>query len=163
MNPYGVLAGVLLVLGGMVGSYAFGHHNAAVAGNLKLAQLEQSIQRATLKTLADKAVTEAAHRKAVADLTDAYEAEVSHAKAENDNLHKRISDGTLRLSVPAARTNSVRVSDVYPAATGTDAPARCEFDAALSQRVISVTDDGDDAIRQLNALENYVQHLLQNH
>ena len=162
LNLYRNVIVLALIVAAFIGVYFWGHHSATVAGNLKIAQLQQSIQQATLKALSDKAATELAHQNAVSELTSKYEGMITNAQAQIDDRNKHIADGSLRLSVPAAPVHRSNVSDTYTSASTTDAATRCDIDPAAAQRLVDITDEGDSAIRQLNALEEYVRMLEQN-
>jgi prophage endopeptidase len=78
---------------------------------------------------------------------------LTNAQASNKALLARLGSGGQRLSVPAR-------CPVVRAGTGPgsvdDAEARTELDPAHSQRIITITNDGDEAIIALNALIDHV-------
>ena len=80
--------------------------------------------------------------------------EITHARAENQALFDRIGSGGQRLSV-IARCPAVRA----PGATTSldDAEARAELDPAHAQRIVAIPAEGDEAIRQLTALQDWVR------
>ncbi|TWC18129.1 prophage endopeptidase [Pseudomonas sp. SJZ085] len=78
---------------------------------------------------------------------------LTDAQARNKALVARVGAGTQRLSVPA-RCPVVRASP-GPGSVD-DAEARAELDPAHGQRVLAITNDGDEAIIALNALIDYV-------
>lgn len=78
---------------------------------------------------------------------------LTDAQARNKALLARLGSGTQRLSVPA-RCPVVRAG-TGPSSVD-DAEARTELDPAHSQRIVSITNDGDEAIIALNALIDHV-------
>ena len=74
-------------------------------------------------------------------------AEAKNAKLENDRLRTSVRNGTLRLSVPTSALCATTVSGN----TGTRfAEKGTELDAETSLNLLSIANDGDDAIRELN-------------
>ncbi|ANC03977.1 lysis protein [Pseudomonas putida] len=91
--------------------------------------------------------------KLLAQLDTQHTQERERANKINAGLRVDIASGKRRLSVLA--TNCALRA---PANPGVDAPeARAELDPAAAERIISVGPDGDDAIRQLNALIDTVK------
>ncbi|MBM5460275.1 lysis protein [Pseudomonas sp. P66] len=89
----------------------------------------------------------------LADLDTEHTQERERANQTNANLRAAVATGERRLSV-LAKCPVVR-ADAYP---GVDAAeARAELNPAAAERIISVGPDGDDAIRQLNALIDTVR------
>ncbi|WP_242154371.1 lysis system i-spanin subunit Rz [Pseudomonas sp. ArH3a] len=78
---------------------------------------------------------------------------LTDAQAKNKDQLARVGTGAQRLSVPAkcpvvrASPGPVRVDD---------AEARAELDPAAGQRIVAITNDGDEAIIALNSLIDYV-------
>ena len=79
-------------------------------------------------------------QKEATELHDKHEQEKIDAKKTIDRLRADVSSGTIRLSIPSSSCNS---------ASG-DSEARAELDRQTSQDLISITEDGDQAIRDLN-------------
>ncbi len=78
-------------------------------------------------------------------LTQQYQKEKKDAEKTISDLRHRIADGSLRLSVRTA--GSTRVPD----GSGAEhREARAELDGETAQALVSITADGDDAIRDLN-------------
>ncbi|SCW91819.1 lysis system i-spanin subunit Rz [Pseudomonas sp. NFACC05-1] len=78
---------------------------------------------------------------------------LTNAQASNKALLARLGSGGQRLSVPA-RCPVVRAS-TSPGSVD-DAEARTELDPAHGQRIVAITNDGDEAIIALNALIDHV-------
>ncbi|QMV33196.1 hypothetical protein 23F_00034 [Ralstonia phage Gerry] len=98
--------------------------------------------------------------KATAEI-DARQQENDRVKAENARLADELRTGARRVFVrakcPAAGGGAV------PGAAGAarvdDEGARAELDPAFAGNVVGITDDGDDAIRELTALQDYVRNV----
>ena len=78
---------------------------------------------------------------------------LTDAQAQNKALLARVGTGTQRLSVPA-KCPVVRPSP-GPGRVD-DAEERAELDPATSQSLITIANDGDEAIIALNGLIDYV-------
>lgn len=91
-------------------------------------------------------------QRLLAELDTQHTQELAHAQRTNADLRADVAAGRRRLSV-AARCPVQSTTG----ATGLDnAQARAELDPAAAERVIRITNDGDDAIRALSALQDYV-------
>ena len=130
MNPW-VIVGVL---GLVLSSYFYGHHQAYVEQEAEVARLNV-IERDKEKQMQDMANT---HAKEL-------ERANKNAKVEVTKLQSDISSGQLRFT---ARTLST-CKDTTSASGDTE--SRAELDPEVSQALVSITADGDNAIRQLNA------------
>jgi type II secretory pathway pseudopilin PulG len=130
MNPW-VIVGIL---GLVLSSYFYGHHAAYVEQEAEIARLNliERDKEQQMQAMADN------HAK---DLRKANQ----NAKTEVAKLQSDIADGRLRFSV---RTISA-CQDT--AVTGGNTESRAELDPEVSQALIAITADGDNAIRQLNA------------
>lgn len=78
---------------------------------------------------------------------------LTDAQAKNKALLAGVGTGTQRLSVPA-RCPVVRAS-TSPGRVD-DAEARAELDPAAGQRIVAITNDGDEAVIALNSLIDWV-------
>jgi prophage endopeptidase len=83
--------------------------------------------------------------------------EKAHAKAEIDHLRTAVRAGTVRLSVRTTGTACPRSPDTQSTAATTEPETtRTELDPATSEALVTITDDGDSGIRDLNAcIERY--------
>lgn len=78
---------------------------------------------------------------------------LTDAQAQNKALLARVGTGAQRLSVPA----KCPVLRTGPSAGRVDdAEARAELDPAAGQRIVAITNDGDEAIIALNSLIDWV-------
>jgi prophage endopeptidase len=129
-NPW-IIVGVL---GLVLSSYFYGHHQAYV---------EQEVEVARLNAL------ERDKEKQMQDMADSHAKELrkanQNAKAEVTKLQSDLSSGQLRFT---ART--VSTCQNTTSASG-DTESRAELDPEVSQALVAITTDGDNAIRQLNA------------
>ncbi|QMV32767.1 hypothetical protein 2A_00015 [Ralstonia phage Darius] len=99
--------------------------------------------------------------KATAEI-DARQQENDRVKAENARLADELRTGARRVFVAAkcpAAAGSSKVPGAAPAARVDDEGARAELDPAVAERMVGITDDGDDAIRELTALQSYVSNV----
>ena len=83
---------------------------------------------------------------------------LTNAQKDQDRLRDRLATSDLRLSVILAQGSTGGRS--VPAATSAGGlvhgTVRAELDPAAAERIVRIANDGDDAIHQLNALQDYV-------
>ena len=92
-------------------------------------------------------------QKLLAQLDTEHTKALTDAQAQNKALLARIGTGAQRLSVPA----HCPAVGATSAATGLDdAETRAELDPEAAQRIVAIPNDGDDAIRALTALQDWV-------
>lgn len=92
-------------------------------------------------------------QRLLAQLDTEHTQERERANQTNADLRAAVASGQRRLSVPA-RCPSVRTA---AGTTGLDdAEARAELDPASAQRIVATANDGDDAIRALTGLQDYI-------
>ncbi|MCG8393353.1 MAG: lysis protein [Pseudomonadales bacterium] len=89
----------------------------------------------------------------LADLSQRHQQEKARAEAAESELLADVQSGARGLSVI---TNGCEAAT--PATTGSldDAAPRTELDPAHAGRIVTITQDGDDGLRALNALQDYV-------
>ncbi|WP_225923123.1 lysis system i-spanin subunit Rz [Pseudomonas xantholysinigenes] len=92
--------------------------------------------------------------KLLAELDTQHTQERERANQTNADLRAAVAAGQRRLSVPA-KCPVVRATSTT--ASLDHAEARAELDPAVAERIVRVANDGDDAIRALNALQDYVR------
>jgi len=130
LNPW-VIVGIL---GLVLSSYFYGHHQAYVEQEAEVARLN-ALERDKEKQMQDLVASHATElRKAN-----------QNAKAEVTKLQSDLSTGQLRFT---ARTLSTCQNT---STTSGDTESRAELDPEVSQALVAITADGDNAIRQLNA------------
>ena len=91
--------------------------------------------------------------KLLADLDTQHTQERERANQTNASLRTDVATGKRRLSVLAA--NCPAAGSATAASVG-HAEARAELDPAAAERIVRITNDGDDAIRALSALQEWV-------
>lgn len=116
------------------------------------AQLDQAVGK--IETLEAAAESRRNTIKLLADLDTQHTQERERANQTNASLRADVAAGKRRLSVLTA--NSGPAGSAASAGLG-DAKTRAELDAAAAERIVAIANDGDDAIRQLNALQDYVR------
>jgi hypothetical protein len=98
------------------------------------------------------------HQIAVQDQQHAQE--LSNAQRNQAALRGRLATADVRLSVLLDATDTASRCDV-PTATGAvgvvHAARRAQLDPAHAQRIVAITDDGDNAIIALRACQAYVR------
>jgi hypothetical protein len=141
LNPWVLLALISAFLGIGAVSYTKGEDSERERQQLEIAALnaaareKEQILVATINTQSTK-------------LAKAN----NNAKLQTEKLHSAIDDGSLRLRIPVQATVCpVHTASDTPVAAGDSVQATAELDAKISKSLIAITDDGDKAIRQLNA------------
>jgi hypothetical protein len=90
--------------------------------------------------------------------------ELSDAQRNQALLRDRLATADVRLSVLLDATDSASGCDVpaTPGAAGVvHATRRAQLDPALAQRIVAITDDGDNAVIALRACQAYVKVIAQ--
>jgi prophage endopeptidase len=133
-SPWLIL-GFMLALAGV---YGYGHHEGykqkSTEDAIEIGRKDQKMNEA--KEQADE---ELAKAKTALDV-------------KNRQYVAAVRDGTLRLSIPVSAQAGCAAS-----AAG-DGQARAELDGQVSQALIAITNDGDQAIVQLNScIDRYQQ------
>lgn len=126
------------------------------AGWQKIEAQALALDQATQQISTLKAAAESRRNtiRLLADLDTQHTQERERANQTNASLRVDVATGKRRLSVLAA--NSGHAGSTASAGLG-DAKTRAELDPAAAERIVAITNDGDDAIRQLNALQDYVR------
>lgn len=122
------------------------------------AMAAQAAGAVKMLTQAEKEQREERQRLAAsfAAVDTAFNQERSNAQIQQDKLLGNLRDGVRRLSVAVTGLSTGGVPGTGPAASGTglgDGATRAELDPAAAERIIRITNDGDDAIRQLMACQ----------
>ncbi|UVH51627.1 lysis protein [Pseudomonas sp. CBSPBW29] len=103
-----------------------------------------------------------ATEQAVASSDQQHTKELSDAQRNQALLRDRLATADVRLSVLLDATDSASGCDVpaTPGAVGVvHAARRAQLDPAHAQRIIAVTDDGDNAVIALRACQAYVREV----
>lgn len=124
------------------------------AGWQKIEAQAVALDLATQQVATLKAAAESRRNtiKLLADLDTQHTQERERANQTNASLRADVATGKRRLSVLAA---SCAAGSAATAGVG-HAEARAELDPAAAERIVRITNDGDDAIRALSALQEWV-------
>lgn len=125
------------------------------AGWQKIEAQSLELDRATQKVATLTAAAESRRNtiKLLADLDTQHTQERERANQTNASLRADVAAGQRRLSVLA--TSCTAAGSAIAAGLG-HAEARAELDPAAAERIVRIANDGDDAIRQLTALQDWV-------
>ena len=142
-NPYVLLGIVLAVLSAFGGGYWKGSEDEITRQQLEIAKLNAEARQK------EQALTMAVTQTATALRT-------SNAKAKQISKERdlAISSGALRLRLPVKATYCpVQTPTDTAPASGDSGQERAELDAETAKSLVTITDDGDEAIRQLAACQ----------
>ncbi|MEX5343082.1 lysis system i-spanin subunit Rz [Pseudomonas sp. I2] len=117
-------------------------------------QLEQQAQ--VIDTLERAAESRRNTQRLLVQLDTEHTEERERANQTNATLRAAVAAGQHRLSVLAT---SCSTAGSAPAAGLGHAEARAELDPAAAERIVRIANDGDDAIRQLTALQDWVSRV----
>jgi flagellar capping protein FliD len=140
-NPYVLLGIVLAVLSSFGGGYYKGKHDENTRQQLEIARLNEEARQK------EQALASAVN-------TTANSLRVSNEKAKSISKERdaAIASGALKLRIPVqAPVCPVSTTADAPAPIGNSVQATAELDRETAKNLVAITDDGDKAIRQLNA------------
>ena len=141
LNPYFLLAVVLAVVGSFGGGYWKGSKDEVTRQQLEIAALNAEARQKEQALVA--AVTTQATKLQKAN---------QDAKLIAKERDAAIASGALKLRIPVkAPVCPVQTAGDPPTPAGDSVQAGAELDAKTAQSLVAITDDGDKAIRQLNA------------
>ncbi|WP_047299725.1 lysis system i-spanin subunit Rz [Pseudomonas fluorescens] len=109
-----------------------------------------------VNTLTKAAESRRNTQRLLAQLDTEHTKALTDAQIANNQLRTAVATGAHRLSVKAT---CPAVRDAAGAARVDDAEARAELDPASAERIVATANDGDDAIRTLTALQDYVSRV----
>lgn len=139
LKPY-LWAATLVAL---IMSYAIGHHHGTVSAETKnelvVAQLNKQARE-----------DELAHAESLNVLATQLQKVNKDAELQIADLRTQFRAGTRSLYLPAICPVQAPAGDAL--ATGAGNEARAKLDPETAESLISITEDGDKAIRQLNAV-----------
>jgi hypothetical protein len=140
-NPWVLLGILMAVIGSFGGGYLKGSNDEVTRQQLEIAALNAQAREkekaliATIQTQSNKL------QKANQD-----------AKLAQQKRNLDIDSGALKLRIPVkAPVCPVHTATDTPVASGDSVQATAEFDRETAKSLVAITDDGDKAIRQLNA------------
>ncbi len=140
-NPYILLAVVLAVVGSFGGGYWKGSKDEVTRQQLEIAALNAAARQKEQALVA--AVTTQATKLQKAN---------QDAKLIAKERDAAIASGALKLRIPVKTpVCPVQTPGDPPAPAGDSVQTGAELDAKTAQSLVAITDDGDKAIRQLNA------------
>jgi len=150
-NPYVILGIVLAVLSAFGSGYWKGSEDEITRQQLEIAKLnaearqKEQILVSAIQTQATKL------QKANQD------AKLAKQKRDSD-----IDSGALRLRIPVKATYCPvqTTTDTTPASGDSD-QERAELDAETAKSLVTITDDGDEAIRQLAACQQAYESIYE--
>ena len=141
-NPYVLLSLVLAILASFGGGYYKGGQDEFAKQQMEIARLNTEAREVERKMAQDANELATKLKKAEED-----------AKVQQNKLRADLNSGALKLRIPVkqAACPTLSASADAPAPAGDSVQANAELDGKTSQALVSITDDGDKAIRQLNA------------
>ena len=140
-NPWVLLGILMAVVGSFGGGYLKGSDDELNRQQLEIAALN-----------AEARVKEQALISAIQTQSTKLQKANQDAKLAQQKRNSDIDSGALRLRLPVKAPNCpIPASDDPPTPTGDSVQATAELDRETAKSLVAITDDGDKAIRQLNA------------
>jgi hypothetical protein len=141
---------LLMILIGLIcfGTYTKGWHDADKRAAQNIANLQ-------IEALDRVRKVEKANDIAVQNVISRYEQQIKTINEKVKNLRYSLSNGDLRLSIPA--TNCDNMPSSPSIATAIVEKGRCEIDAAAASTLIDIARQGDAAIEKANALIEFYE------
>ena len=163
--PWKAICAVVLVLIGAGSAWQFQEwrygKQLAEQARLQTETLNQLTMAAATAQQAEQDKRLALEQRLAASEQTHFE-KMTDAQKNQDRLRDRIATSDLRLSVLLDATDAAKGCGV-PATAGAGgldhAAARAQLDPAHAQRIIAITDDGDNAIIALRACQAYVREI----
>jgi len=140
-NPWVLLGILMAVVGSFGGGYLKGSEDENARQQLEIAALN-----------AEARVKEQALITAVQTQSTKLQKANQNAKLAQQKRDLDIDSGALRLRIPVkAPVCPVQATADTPVASGDSSQEGSELDAETAKSLVAITDDGDEAIRQLNS------------
>jgi prophage endopeptidase len=140
-NPWVLLGILMAVVGSFGGGYLKGSDDELNRQQLEIAALN-----------AEARVKEQALISAIQTQSTKLQKANQDAKLAQQKRNSDIDSGALRLRLPVKAANCpIHTADDPPTPTGDSVQATAELDRETAKSLVAITDDGDKAIRQLNA------------
>lgn len=151
LNPYILLGIVLSVLSAFGGGYWKGSKDEVTRQQLEIAKLNAEARQKE-QALVTAVTTQATKlQKANQD-----------AKLIAKERDAAIASGNLKLRIPVKTpVCPIQTAGDTPAPAGNSVQTGAELDAKTAQSLVAITDDGDKAIRQLNACIDAYNNIYQ--
>ncbi|WPN76699.1 lysis system i-spanin subunit Rz [Pseudomonas germanica] len=163
--PWRLIGVLALVLAGFGGAWQFQdwRYGQQLADQAKLhsATLNQLTQAAAIAQQAEQDKRLALEQRLSASEQTHFR-KMTDAQRDQDRLRDRLATSDLRLSVLLDATDVAKGCDV-PATTGAggvdNATVRARLDPAHAQRIVAITDEGDQGLIALAACQSYVREI----
>jgi len=140
-NQWVLLGIVLAVIGAGTSGYLKGSADEFDRQQLEIARLNEEAR-----------VKEQALVSAVQTQANQLVKAEQHAKTLSKKRNADIDSGALKLRIPVKTTcPTIQSPADSPAPSGDSIQATAELDREVAKSIVAITDDGDKAIRQLNA------------
>jgi hypothetical protein len=140
-NPWVLLSILMTVLGAFGSGYYKGGNDETVRQQAEIASLNAAAREK------EQALVQAVNKQTTQLLKVENNAKIQIAKRD-----AAITAGTLKLRIPVkAPVCPVHTASDSPVTSGDSVQATAELDRETAKNLIAITDDGDKAIRQLNA------------
>jgi hypothetical protein len=140
-NPWVLLGILMAVVGSFGGGYLKGSNDEVTRQQLEIAALN-----------AEARVKEQALITAIQTQSTKLQKANQDAKLAQQKRNADIDSGALRLRLPVKAPNCpVQATPDAPIASGDSVQTSAELDRETAKSLVAITDDGDKAIRQLNA------------
>ena len=140
-NPWVLLGILIAVVGSFGGGYFKGSSDEVTRQQLEIAALNAEARQKEQALISVIQTQSTKLQKANQD-----------AKLAQQKRNSDIATGALKLRVPVqAPVCAVSADSDAPAPSGDSVQATTELDPAFARSLVAITDDGDKAIRQLNA------------
>jgi len=150
-NPWVLLGILMAVVGSFGGGYFKGSNDEIARQQLEIAALN-----------AEARVKEQALITAVQTQSTKLQKANQDAKVAQQKRDLDIDSGALRLRIPVkAPVCPVQATSDTPVTSGDSVQATAEFDRETAKSLVAITDDGDKAIRQLNACIDAYNNIYQ--
>jgi hypothetical protein len=140
-NPWVLLSILMAVVGSFGGGYFKGSNDEVTRQQLEIAALNAEARQKEQALITAIQTQSTKLQKANQD-----------AKLVQQKRNADIDSGALRLRLPVKAPNCpVQATSDTPVASGDSVQASAELDRETAKSLVAITDDGDKAIRQLNA------------
>jgi hypothetical protein len=140
-NPWVLLSILMTVLGAFGSGYYKGGSDETARQQAEIASLNAAAREK------EQALVQAVNKQTTQLLKVENNAKIQIAKRD-----AAITAGTLKLRIPVkAPVCPVHTASDAPVTSGDSVQATAELDRETAKNLIAITDDGDKAIRQLNA------------
>jgi hypothetical protein len=150
-NPWVLLGILMAVIGSFGGGYFKGSEDEVSRQQLEIAALNAEAR------VKEQALITVVQTQSIKLQKANQDAKVAQQKRNSD-----IDSGALRLRIPVKAANCpLPAADDSPTPTGDSSQEGSELDATTAKSLIAITDDGDEAIRQLTSCQQAYESIYQ--